>query len=311
MPTTTLKVNSGPDDGHMAAGMPYNNVIITDMGAFITAGSPDPRDAWFRFRNVQIPRGATINLAKLRFLCAQTQSTPAVNLKIMAEAADNVAAPPGYDYYNRSRTAAVVLWHGVATWIEGNLYESPDISSVIQELVNRLGWTPGNAILIFVQNDGSIGDGNVIRQCVSFDGDPAGATELEVTYAEAVVQFTLSVRAGAGGTTDTNYPPGNYLIKEGETASIEAIPSSGYDFAGWLLDGVDYGAGNPTSVLMDADHVLEAQFTPVTHTVQVQSSPISAVPVTIDGSSVGSTPTSPITLEEGEHTVTVPEEVVA
>jgi hypothetical protein len=45
----------------------------------------------------------------------------------------------------------------------------------VQEIVDRGGWTPGNALAIFVTGSGR-------RQAVAFDGDPDLATRLYVSY---------------------------------------------------------------------------------------------------------------------------------
>ena len=41
-------------------------------------------------------------------------------------------------------TTASVAWSNMAAWTAGQWYNSPDISSIIQEIVNQGGWTSGN-----------------------------------------------------------------------------------------------------------------------------------------------------------------------
>lgn len=42
-------------------------------------------------------------------------------------------------------------------------------------------------------------------------------------------------------------------------SGITAFPNAGYEFNRWLLDGVQY-TSNPITVVMDVDHLLEAEF---------------------------------------------------
>jgi hypothetical protein len=52
---------------------------------------------------------------------------------------------------------------------------TPDITSVVQEIVNRLGWVSGNSLAIIVSGTGA-------RTAESFEGDSAGAPLLHVEY---------------------------------------------------------------------------------------------------------------------------------
>lgn len=70
-------------------------------------------------------------------------------------------------------------------------------------------------------------------------------------------QYTLSVTAISGGTT--NPPPGIYQYIEGTAISVQALPSSGYAFDHWVLDGYSV-VDNPVLVTMDKNHSLTAYF---------------------------------------------------
>jgi hypothetical protein len=56
-----------------------------------------------------------------------------------------------------------------------------------------------------------------------------------------------------------------------------------------------------------------ATYTPlavITHNITINSSPITGIPVTMDGATIGNTPIT-VTVEEGSHTFAVPSEVTA
>jgi len=65
-------------------------------------------------------------------------------------------------------------------------------------------------------------------------------------------------------------------------------------------------------LLEDRKHSIYCTYVPapprIEHTVAIESAPVTGVPVTVDETSVGNTPTS-VSVVEGEHTVSVPKEV--
>ncbi len=72
-----------------------------------------------------------------------------------------------------------------------------------------------------------------------------------------VVQYTLTIATTAGGNTDP--APGSYVYDEGATATVTAIPDTGYTFSHWILDGATR-TENPISIPMDRDYTLTAYF---------------------------------------------------
>jgi len=71
------------------------------------------------------------------------------------------------------------------------------------------------------------------------------------------VEHTLVIESTAGGTTEPR--PGRYTYLHGKTVSVTAIPSTGYQFDHWTLDGV-VRRENPIVFTMDRDYRLTAYF---------------------------------------------------
>ncbi|MCE7984833.1 MAG: hypothetical protein DYG89_26980 [Caldilinea sp. CFX5] len=132
-----------------------------------------------RFRNVVIPKGATITNAYLQFQTDETDSRQ-LNLFIQGEASDNGAAfaATTNNLSVRPRTAAVVNW-APAPWstvgAAGPDQQTPNLAAVVQEIVNRPGWQPGNAIVILITGTGK-------RTAESYNGAPAAAPLLYIEY---------------------------------------------------------------------------------------------------------------------------------
>jgi len=76
-------------------------------------------------------------------------------------------------------------------------------------------------------------------------------------FSNEPTQYTLSITATAGGTTDP--APGTYDHDENSVVSVLAKPDSGYVFDKWTLDGVEH-LENPISINMTQDYTLVAYF---------------------------------------------------
>jgi hypothetical protein len=132
-----------------------------------------------RFNSLNIPPGATITNASIQFQVDETHSG-AATLMIEGQATDNVPifAKANDNISSRERTNAVVDWTP-APWTTvgetGSDQKTSDISSIIQEIVDRQGWSSGNSLAIIITGTGR-------RTAESFDGDVAGAPVLHVEY---------------------------------------------------------------------------------------------------------------------------------
>jgi hypothetical protein len=104
-----------------------------------------------------------------------------------------------------------------------------------------------------------------------------------VTGVAPPVQYTLTITATTGGSTSP--PVGTHIYTEGTVVNVTALASTGYLFDYWELDGANVGSANPISGVIDANHTLNAVFVlaPVTtHTLTVQSTPISGIAFTVE-----------------------------
>lgn len=106
---------------------------------------------------VNVPRGARIVGAKLVGVAPNNFKLSTVSVRIKAEATDNAATAfaNGLDVVSRVPGTNYVDWSPVPVFVLNNTYVSPDISAVIQEVVDRPGWQSGNYMNIIVDNNGS------------------------------------------------------------------------------------------------------------------------------------------------------------
>lgn len=150
-------------------------------GRFVRMGSHpggSPYMAGFLFRDVRIPRFARITSARLDLQPWGYQSGSPIDVLILGERRPQPDDfnPNNLPPHERPLTGAVVPWR-----IEGNVTSgasSPDISSVISEIVSQTEWQPGNNLAILIQTDQS-------RHYIdwqAYEYLPANAARLLVTY---------------------------------------------------------------------------------------------------------------------------------
>lgn len=171
--TLTVPVAVSADDAEESAG----TVALANPVLKIVNRAGVNQTVGLRFAGLSIPKGATIQSASIQFQC-NTKTIGAASLTIEGQAADNPAtfAKTTNNISARPRTAADVAWVP-APWAtvgaRGPDQQTPDLTSVIQELVNRAGWGSGNAMVFIITGTG-------VRTAESFNG--TFAPVLSVTY---------------------------------------------------------------------------------------------------------------------------------
>jgi hypothetical protein len=94
----------------------------------------------FRFLNITVPSGSTISAASITLTKQSSQGNPRGLIQGIAE--DNTATwSAGSKPTSRTKTGAGVQW--VPMTAGGT---SPDIKTVVKEIVDRAGWASGNAM---------------------------------------------------------------------------------------------------------------------------------------------------------------------
>ncbi len=77
-------------------------------------------------------------------------------------------------------TDASQVWNWTGTtWRQDTWYGSPDMRTVIPEVIARPGWSPDHALVVIFLADSYAGSD---RKLWSYDGDPDSATKLTITY---------------------------------------------------------------------------------------------------------------------------------
>tara|TARA_Y100000593_G_C4225820_1_gene294386 strand:+ start:80 stop:871 length:792 start_codon:yes stop_codon:yes gene_type:complete len=198
--TATYTIAASADDGYWRKGdedatgtsesspTSYNS-IQTASSLMFAGGNYDDEDvqydwykSYFRFNNVAIAQGATIASAYIKPYFSAAYGTP--TLRIVGYDSDDALQPSSsIEGGHAQHTTAYVEWAN-PSGSNGDQLTSPDIKTVIQEIVDRAGWTSGSDLMImmFVQTisrGGSWPDAYI--RWHSYDNSVSQAAQLEIT----------------------------------------------------------------------------------------------------------------------------------
>ena len=178
----------------------YINASEDDVEEFVVGGD-DPGELYFdssdlelvndfnqqiiglRFANVDIPQGATVSSAYIQFTVDELDSEP-TSLTISIENIDDAAeyVDELFNVSSRSYITETVEWSDLPAWTtvgaSGEEQATPDLSALLQSIVNRFDWVSGNAVSFKIEGSGA-------RTAESYDGQSALAPHLVVELAVA------------------------------------------------------------------------------------------------------------------------------
>ncbi len=198
--TLTIPINVEEDDVEESTVNGQMNLTSGDLelGELDTGFSPDDGDGLpnigLRFVNVDIPQGVVIKAASIQFTADSSAGTDPVELTIYGEAVGN-AEPytntPG-NLSARTQTTASKIWTITEEWSttsgedKTSAQRTVDLSSIVQEIINRPDWVSGNSINFFIIATGASATPSgtsVGREAEGFsDSNPSDTPELSVTY---------------------------------------------------------------------------------------------------------------------------------
>lgn len=235
MATLNLQVASSAGDVHAGSINNDSGRTVTSGGTILSLtdnpispgshGSNNEHSVACRFTSVTIAQGTTINSASF-ILTAQASYNAGANVVsylVSAEASDNAPAlstgattgaslrsddPPGTPVARPRTTAVSAAWNQTSVVVDTEY--SIDVTSVIQEIVNRAGWSSGNAIVILVDTNTTTTTGEW-QDYYSYDGSTTKAAKLNIDYGSAAGQPTIKRFAAVPHTPNPNRYQGGYV----------------------------------------------------------------------------------------------------
>ena len=173
----SVQINDNDDD--VAERNSNGNMDFSSSDLELINDGGDEQTVGMRFNNIDIPPSATVTSAYIQFTVDETNSGT-TNLTFKAEAHDDAPAFSNndHDVSDRTTTNASVNWNP-SDWTSvgeaGTDQQTPDLSAIVQEIVDRAGWSANNSMVFIVTGSGE-------RTAESHDGSPSDAPILHVTY---------------------------------------------------------------------------------------------------------------------------------
>jgi hypothetical protein len=201
--TLVIPITAGRDDAEektSTTGAVARGQKALDLGVL----SGVSQTVGLRFTGVTVPEGATIVSAYVQFQTRVATSNTA-NFTIQGEASDNASrfTTTARNISSRPRTTAAASWSPAPWTVVGEAgvdQRTTDLSAILQEIINRPGWTSGNAIVLIITGTGR-------RVAEAFEG--ANAPELHIEY---IVSGTTTVAAVVSSSPEG--PPVGEVVEE-------------------------------------------------------------------------------------------------
>jgi len=165
--TDTAITNDNDDGEDHIAYVDADGVEKPDDGSE-SRGSTDLEMPWdgskyqvvgLRFTDMPILQGTPITEAYVQFVADnENLDGGPVNLIISGLLLPDTKSLGSNENFSERgpKTIAEVAWTDIAEWTSGQATDAsrtPDISSIIQEIVDQEGWSAGNAIMLFIRDD--------------------------------------------------------------------------------------------------------------------------------------------------------------
>ncbi len=179
-----VRVISGNDDVEQRVGDGHILRNSSDLELTEDYGyHGDNQVVGIRFQGVQVPNCVTITNAYIEFNADESHSGD-TDLVIQGHATDNAPGftTAAFNVSSRPTTspAAAVAWNNVPSWSTNNDYQTPNLANIVQEIVDRDGWQPGNSMAFIINGTGR-------RVAESYNGQTWDAPLLHVEWEPAAV----------------------------------------------------------------------------------------------------------------------------
>ncbi len=251
--TINVRVSRGDDDAEERVSDGQMELGSSDL-ELIYDSSRGNQVVGIRFQNIQIPNGYNITGAYIEFSADETSSTT-TDLTIYGEDIDD--APifssgwgSNHNISNRTKTSASKSWSPEAWTTVHATYQTTELKSIVQEIVNRAGWAAGNDMVFIIEGSGK-------RVAESYNGDSSRAPLLHIEFA-APLMHTVTATAGNGGSIS---PSGSVAVVDGQNQGFTIAADVGNSISDVVVDGASQGAiGSYTFTNVTGDHTIVAYF---------------------------------------------------
>lgn len=177
---TDWKVGADADDGFVDTN---SSTFYTMYGSNLLYIAGLYYNLFARFTNVTITRSATITSTVLSITSSGNKSTAETNVLYCFADADNPSAPTTFNEFTGISRTSGVEHNNLPTWSTGTTYQSSQLNTDFQTVVNRAGFSSGNAIIAFIMDNDS-GSASAYRSTYSYSKGSTYAIKISITWTE-------------------------------------------------------------------------------------------------------------------------------
>lgn len=256
--TVSVTVSNGTDDAEEQldpanpyySGFPY----MTSSDLELTFDGGD-QEVGIRFASLNVPAGVTISEAYIQFT-ADASHDGETNLFVHVENSTNPVTYSDavqFDVSDREKFQLPVEWANVPAWtagLAGMDQRTPDLTALVQHIIDLDGWAAGNPINFIVTGTGR-------REAESFENDEADASlapTLVVSYQELSGEGCTDAEA-------SNYDPAavidngtcTYEVVFAVSAGTDDVEETLNEDAQYFANGLPYMDSSDLELVQDGD----------------------------------------------------------
>ena len=184
--TLNIRVSTGNDDAEENA---FSGDMYLSSSDLELVRDSSNQIVGIRFQNISIPQGSSITNAYIVFTVDE-ETSESTSLSIWGEKRSNTSifSNSDDDISSRPKTDAEVTWNAVPTWgtvdEEGVAQQTPDLTAILQEIIDQPAWLSGNAMVFIFEGSGK-------RVARSYNNSASKAPLLHVEYTSDVVEVAV------------------------------------------------------------------------------------------------------------------------
>ncbi len=184
--TINIRVSTGNDDAEEDAS---DGDMYLDSSDLELVNDGTDQIVGIRFQSISIPQGSTITNAYIVFTVDE-ESSESTSLTIWGQKQSHTSifSNSENDISSRPKTSASVVWNDIPTWgtvdEEGVAQQTPDLSTILQEIIDQPAWNGGNAVVFIFEGSGK-------RVARSYNNSSSKAPLLHVEYTSEVVEVAV------------------------------------------------------------------------------------------------------------------------
>ena len=238
--------NDANGSGYWGSGI-FGNHYVAILGQTNTSYK-----GWVYFAGGSIPPGSVITSAHVELEAQNNQSNTTCNVTCYFVNNGNASPPTSEAEADGLSLTSVVNWSSIGAWTDSSKYDTPDLASLLQAVVNQSNYTSGNNILFIFKDNGS--STNAVRYGY---GGTSALSDIDKAklhlYYDAAPTFAMSgqvTRFGTGidGVTITVSGVGTTSTAGGGLWSKD-VP---YNWTGTLTPSKTGETFTPTSLTHDS-----------------------------------------------------------